>query len=166
VVGVTGSIPARLEQVDRSAAALPYVEPRHRRPRGPDHRPGLRVVVSLGAFRQLAFLLAVGVLIDSFVVRSLLVPALVALFGRTHMEEMSEALGAAAPDAVTEPRREGRRARSTGNSRTRCPARRFSGFWHHRRFGRHAVNGRCLDNQSKSRNRPRLTQEARLLGSR
>jgi len=43
-------------------------------------------IVDLGAFRQLAFLLAVGVLIDSFVVRSLLVPALVALVGRTHVE--------------------------------------------------------------------------------
>jgi RND superfamily putative drug exporter len=43
-------------------------------------------IVDLGAFRQLAFLLAVGVLIDSFIVRSLLVPALVALVGRTHVE--------------------------------------------------------------------------------
>ena len=43
-------------------------------------------IVSLGSFRELAFLLAVGVLIDSFVVRSLLVPALVALLGRTHVE--------------------------------------------------------------------------------
>jgi RND superfamily putative drug exporter len=43
-------------------------------------------IVSLGAFRELAFLLAIGVLIDSFVVRSLLVPALVALLGRTHVE--------------------------------------------------------------------------------
>ncbi len=47
-------------------------------------------IVSLGAFRQLAFLLAVGVLIDSFIVRSLLVPALVALFGRTHVEADEE----------------------------------------------------------------------------
>jgi putative drug exporter of the RND superfamily len=46
----------------------------------------LLALVGLGPFRQLAFLLAVGVLIDSFIVRSLLVPALVALFGRTHVE--------------------------------------------------------------------------------
>ena len=59
----------------------------------------LLAIVSLGAFRQLAFLLAVGVLIDSFVVRSLLVPALVALFGRTHVEETDAAPGAAAPGA-------------------------------------------------------------------
>ena len=60
----------------------------------------LLAIVSLGAFRQLAFLLAVGVLIDSFVVRSLLVPALVALFGRTHVEETDAAPGAAAPGAA------------------------------------------------------------------
>jgi RND superfamily putative drug exporter len=40
-------------------------------------------IVNLWSFRQLAFLLAAGVLIDAFFVRSLLVPALVALFGRT-----------------------------------------------------------------------------------
>jgi RND superfamily putative drug exporter len=40
-------------------------------------------IVDLWSFRQLAFLLAAGVLIDAFFVRSLLVPALVALFGRT-----------------------------------------------------------------------------------
>ena len=50
-------------------------------------------IVDLGAFRQLAFLLAVGVLIDSFVVRSLLVPALVALVGRTHVEAGGERPG-------------------------------------------------------------------------
>ena len=55
-------------------------------------------IVSLGAFRQLAFLLAVGVLIDSFVVRSLLVPGLVALLGRTHVEESADAAGAAEPE--------------------------------------------------------------------
>jgi RND superfamily putative drug exporter len=40
-------------------------------------------MVDLGSFRQLAFLLGAGVLIDAFFVRSLLVPALVALFART-----------------------------------------------------------------------------------
>jgi RND superfamily putative drug exporter len=42
-------------------------------------------MVDLAAFRQLAFLLAAGVLIDSFFVRSVFVPALVALFGRRRM---------------------------------------------------------------------------------
>jgi RND superfamily putative drug exporter len=40
-------------------------------------------IVDLWSFRELAFLLTAGVLIDAFFVRSLLVPALVALFGRT-----------------------------------------------------------------------------------
>jgi putative drug exporter of the RND superfamily len=43
--------------------------------------------VDLAAFRELAFLLAVGILVDSFFVRSVFVPALVALFGRRHIEE-------------------------------------------------------------------------------
>lgn len=43
----------------------------------------LLAIIGLRSFRELAFLLAVGVLIDSFFVRSLLVPALVALFGRS-----------------------------------------------------------------------------------
>jgi RND superfamily putative drug exporter len=40
-------------------------------------------LVNLQSFHQLAFLLFAGVLIDAFVVRSLLVPALVTVFGRT-----------------------------------------------------------------------------------
>ena len=40
-------------------------------------------IVPVSTFAEIAFLLFVGVLLDSFVVRSLLVPALVALFGRT-----------------------------------------------------------------------------------
>ena len=47
-------------------------------------------IVDLWSFRQLAFLLAVGVLIDAFFVRSLLVPALVALFGRTRTEDVDQ----------------------------------------------------------------------------
>ena len=43
----------------------------------------LLALIDLQAFRQLAFLLLVGVLIDSFFVRSLLVPALVTAFGRS-----------------------------------------------------------------------------------
>jgi RND superfamily putative drug exporter len=56
----------------------------------------LLALVNLGPFRQLAFLLAVGVLIDAFIVRSLLVPALVALFGRTHVEAEGARTGLAA----------------------------------------------------------------------
>ena len=41
----------------------------------------LLAIVPLRAFRELAFALSVGVLIDAFVVRSVLVPALISLFG-------------------------------------------------------------------------------------
>jgi RND superfamily putative drug exporter len=41
----------------------------------------LLVAVPLLAFREFAFVMAVGVLIDTFIVRSLLVPALTSLFG-------------------------------------------------------------------------------------
>jgi RND superfamily putative drug exporter len=40
-------------------------------------------IVPLTPFRELAFALGAGVLIDSFLVRSMLVPALISLFGRT-----------------------------------------------------------------------------------
>ncbi|MGI9004577.1 MAG: MMPL family transporter [Pseudonocardia sp.] len=43
---------------------------------------GLVTLIPLGPFQQLAFAVAVGVLIDAFVVRSLLVPSLISLFGR------------------------------------------------------------------------------------
>ncbi len=42
----------------------------------------LLALVDLSSFRELAFLLFAGVLVDAFFVRSLLVPALVALFAR------------------------------------------------------------------------------------
>jgi RND superfamily putative drug exporter len=42
----------------------------------------LLALVPIGPFRELAIAMSVGVLVDSFVVRSLLVPALVSLFGR------------------------------------------------------------------------------------
>ena len=42
-------------------------------------------VIPLEQFRQLAITMAVGVILDAIVVRSLLVPALVALFGRLGM---------------------------------------------------------------------------------
>ena len=38
-------------------------------------------VIPLDQFRELAAAMALGVVIDAFIVRSLLVPALVALFG-------------------------------------------------------------------------------------
>ena len=40
-------------------------------------------MVPLVQFREFAFVMAVGILIDSFLVRSLLVPSLIAVFGRT-----------------------------------------------------------------------------------
>ena len=60
-------------------------------------------IVNLWSFRQLAFLLAAGVLIDAFFVRSLLVPALVALFGRTWTGGAAERRGRRAPSTATEP---------------------------------------------------------------
>ncbi len=56
-------------------------------------------IVNLWPFRQLAALLAAGVLIDAFFVRSLLVPALVALFGRTWTGEAAERRRPAPADA-------------------------------------------------------------------
>jgi len=41
----------------------------------------LLAVVPLGQFREFAFTMTAGVLIDSFIVRSLLVPALISVFG-------------------------------------------------------------------------------------
>ena len=44
---------------------------------------GALAIVPLGTMREFAFFMAVGVLVETFVVRPLLVPALVSLFGRT-----------------------------------------------------------------------------------
>jgi RND superfamily putative drug exporter len=46
---------------------------------------GLLAVIPLQQFRQMAIIMAVGVVVDTFVVRSLLVPSLVALTGRAGM---------------------------------------------------------------------------------
>jgi putative drug exporter of the RND superfamily len=46
---------------------------------------GLLAVIPLLQFRQLALAMAIGVVLDALVVRSLLVPALIALFGRVGM---------------------------------------------------------------------------------
>jgi RND superfamily putative drug exporter len=43
---------------------------------------GLLAIVGLRAFRELAFTLAVGVLLDAFLVRTVLVPALISIAGR------------------------------------------------------------------------------------
>ena len=40
-------------------------------------------IVPLDAFRELAFMMAVGVLLETFLVRSVLIPALISVFGRT-----------------------------------------------------------------------------------
>jgi RND superfamily putative drug exporter len=45
----------------------------------------LLAVIPLEQFRQMAIIMAVGVMLDTVVVRSLLVPALVALTGRVGM---------------------------------------------------------------------------------
>src|SRR5205814_6872488 len=43
----------------------------------------LLAIVPLRAFAELAFAMAAGVIIDAFIVRSFLVPALISLFGET-----------------------------------------------------------------------------------
>ena len=43
---------------------------------------GLLALVPLAQFREIALAMALGIVIDTFIVRSLLVPALVVLFGR------------------------------------------------------------------------------------
>ncbi len=43
---------------------------------------GLLALVPLNAFRELGFVMAVGILLDVFVVRALLVPSLLTLVGR------------------------------------------------------------------------------------
>jgi RND superfamily putative drug exporter len=42
---------------------------------------GMLAVVPVGGFRELGFMLGIGVLIETFLVRSLLIPALISLFG-------------------------------------------------------------------------------------
>ena len=42
-------------------------------------------IVPLDAFREFAFMMSVGVLIETFLVRSLLIPSLISVFGRTSM---------------------------------------------------------------------------------
>ena len=66
----------------------------------------LLAIVPLRAFRELAFTLCVGVLLDAFVVRSLLVPALIALFGSASWwpgRRIRRGDRPAAPEAAAEP---------------------------------------------------------------
>jgi RND superfamily putative drug exporter len=66
---------------------------------------GLLALIPLQQFRQLAIFMAVGVILDTVVVRSLLVPSLVALTGRAgmwpgHQRPAESAPPAAAPSAA------------------------------------------------------------------
>jgi putative drug exporter of the RND superfamily len=61
-------------------------------------------VIPLDGFREFAFMMAAGVLIETFLVRSLLIPALVSLFGRT----------SAWPGRLLAPERAGASTRSAG----------------------------------------------------
>jgi RND superfamily putative drug exporter len=44
---------------------------------------GALAIVPLDGFREFAFMMGVGVLLETFLVRSLLIPALISVFGRT-----------------------------------------------------------------------------------
>ena len=58
---------------------------------------GLLAMIPLEQFRQLAIMMAVGVMLDSVVVQSFLVPALVALTGRFGMWPGHQRVCVAAP---------------------------------------------------------------------
>jgi RND superfamily putative drug exporter len=66
-------------------------------------------VVPLAQFREFAFAMLVGILLDSFLVRSLLVPALIAVFGRMSWWPSRRSRMAAAASPDTGPPREGYR---------------------------------------------------------
>ena len=68
---------------------------------------GLLAVIPLEQFRQLAIMMAVGVMLDSIVVRSFLVPALVALTGRLGMWPGHQRVGVTAgrPSELSDARR-------------------------------------------------------------
>ena len=72
----------------------------------------LLALVPLRPFREFAFTMAVGILVDTFLVRSLLVPALIALFGeRSWWPSRRDGVrgGAPAPAAADGPARTGGR---------------------------------------------------------
>ena len=67
---------------------------------------GLLALIPLEQFRQLAIMMAVGIILDTVVVRSLLVPTLVALTGRAGMWPGNQRVKrAAAQPALSSPRR-------------------------------------------------------------
>jgi putative drug exporter of the RND superfamily len=61
-------------------------------------------VVPLDAFREFAFMMSVGVLIETFLVRSLLIPSLISVFGRTSMWP-GRVRQPAAPEEIVDPAR-------------------------------------------------------------
>src|SRR5205814_8913137 len=65
---VTGSVPRASRAITTAALALAAGF-------------GMLALVPLAQFREIATAMVLGILIDAFIVRSLLVPALVALFG-------------------------------------------------------------------------------------
>jgi RND superfamily putative drug exporter len=56
-------------------------------------------IIPILAFREIAFMMAVGLMLDAFVARPLLIPALVALFGRGTGEDEAERKPTATPAA-------------------------------------------------------------------
>jgi putative drug exporter of the RND superfamily len=66
-------------------------------------------VIPLEQFREIAIAMALGVVLDAIAVRSLLVPALVALFGRLGMwpghRRVPAAAGHPAPEPAGDPSR-------------------------------------------------------------
>jgi RND superfamily putative drug exporter len=75
---------------------------------------GMLAVIPLEQFRQIAIAMALGVVLDAIAVRSLLVPALVALFGRLGMwpgnrqVKRAPVAGPPAPEAAGDPSRAAR----------------------------------------------------------
>jgi RND superfamily putative drug exporter len=96
---------------------------------------GMLAVVPIDGFRELAFMLAVGVLLESFVVRSALIPALISLFGsssgwpgrsapqsrraRQRVPRIQQWEAKAQPSSSKRPRSGRPCAGSTGSARTR-----------------------------------------------
>jgi RND superfamily putative drug exporter len=71
-------------------------------------------VIPLEQFREIAIAMALGVVLDAIAVRSLLVPALVALFGRLGMWPGHRRVPAAAPAEPPAPEPAGDPSRAAG----------------------------------------------------
>ena len=79
----SGRAPATPRCARRSRSECPRPQVRSPRPASPWRRASAYVaLVPLRQFRELAFVMGLGVLIDAFVVRTVLVPALLSLLGR------------------------------------------------------------------------------------